>query len=94
MIVGGTSSAGPGDYTRTCVGALFLTVLTTVLIGHGASAADDADRLGRRSSCSRSPPTGGSGGCGTVYDAAAAGTQRPSARRRARPGNGANSQEH
>jgi ribose transport system permease protein len=39
VIVGGTIFGGPGDYTRTCVGALFLTVLTTVLIGHGASAA-------------------------------------------------------
>jgi len=39
VIVGGTVFGGPGDYTRTCVGALFLTVLTTVLIGHGASPA-------------------------------------------------------
>jgi ribose transport system permease protein len=39
VIVGGTVFGGPGDYTRTCVGALFLTVLTTVLVGHGASAA-------------------------------------------------------
>ena len=41
MIVGGTVFGGPGDYTRTCVGALFLTVLTTVLVGHGASSADE-----------------------------------------------------
>jgi ribose transport system permease protein len=39
VIVGGTVFGGPGDYTRTCVGALFLTVLTTVLIGHGATPA-------------------------------------------------------
>ena len=39
VIVGGTIFGGPGDYTRTCIGALFLTVLTTVLVGHGASAA-------------------------------------------------------
>jgi len=39
VIVGGTVFGGPGDYTRTCVGALFLTVLTTVLVGHGASPA-------------------------------------------------------
>jgi ribose transport system permease protein len=39
VIVGGTIFGGPGNYTRTCVGALFLTVLTEVLIGHGASAA-------------------------------------------------------
>ena len=41
VIVGGTVFGGPGDYTRTCVGALFLTVLTTVLIGHGVSPASE-----------------------------------------------------
>jgi ribose transport system permease protein len=41
VIVGGTVFGGPGDYTRTCIGALFLTVLTTVLVGHGASPADE-----------------------------------------------------
>ncbi len=41
VLVGGTVFGGPGDYTRTCVGALFLTVLTTVLVGHGASPADE-----------------------------------------------------
>jgi ribose transport system permease protein len=39
VIVGGTVFGGPGDYTRTCIGALFLTVLVTVLIGHGVSPA-------------------------------------------------------
>ncbi|MBX5442053.1 MAG: ABC transporter permease [Solirubrobacteraceae bacterium] len=39
VIVGGTIFGGPGDYTRTAVGALFITVLITVLIGHGASKA-------------------------------------------------------
>ena len=39
VIVGGTVFGGPGDYTRTSVGAIFLTVLTTVLVGHGASPA-------------------------------------------------------
>jgi ribose transport system permease protein len=39
VIVGGTIFGGPGDYTRTAIGALFLTVLITVLIGHGASKA-------------------------------------------------------
>jgi ribose transport system permease protein len=39
VIVGGTIFGGPGDYTRTTVGALFLTVLVTVLSGHGASPA-------------------------------------------------------
>lgn len=41
VIVGGTVFGGPGDYTRTCIGAIFLTVLTTVLVGHGASPADE-----------------------------------------------------
>jgi ribose transport system permease protein len=41
VIVGGTVFGGPGDYTRTCVGAIFLTVLTTVLVGHGASPAEE-----------------------------------------------------
>jgi ribose transport system permease protein len=41
VIVGGTVFGGPGDYTRTCVGAIFLTVLTTVLVGHGASPATE-----------------------------------------------------
>src|SRR5439155_771052 len=35
VIVGGTVFGGPGDYTRTCVVALFLTVLTSVPVGHG-----------------------------------------------------------
>jgi ribose transport system permease protein len=39
VIVGGTVFGGPGDYTRTAIGALFLTVLVTVLVGHGASKA-------------------------------------------------------
>ncbi len=41
VIVGGTVFGGPGDYTRTVVGALFVTVLDVVLIGHGASAATE-----------------------------------------------------
>jgi ribose transport system permease protein len=40
VIVGGTVFGGPGDYTRTVVGALFLAVLNTVLVGHGATAPD------------------------------------------------------
>jgi ribose transport system permease protein len=40
VIVGGTVFGGPGDYTRTVVGALFLAVLNTVLVGHGAAAQD------------------------------------------------------
>ena len=39
VIVGGTVFGGPGEYARTSIGALFLTVLVTVLIGHGASPA-------------------------------------------------------
>jgi ribose transport system permease protein len=41
VIVGGTVFGGPGDYTRTAIGALFLTVLVTVLVGHGASKATE-----------------------------------------------------
>jgi ribose transport system permease protein len=40
VIVGGTAFGGPGDYSRTVVGALFVTVVTTVLVGHGADSAD------------------------------------------------------
>ncbi|HWV87609.1 MAG TPA: ABC transporter permease [Capillimicrobium sp.] len=39
VIVGGTVFGGPGDYTRTALGALFITLLITVLVGHGASKA-------------------------------------------------------
>jgi ribose transport system permease protein len=40
VIVGGTIFGGPGDYLRTVVGSLFLTVLSIVLVGHGTSSAD------------------------------------------------------
>jgi ribose transport system permease protein len=40
VVVGGTVFGGPGDYTRTVIGTLFLSVLMVVLIGHGADAAD------------------------------------------------------
>jgi ribose transport system permease protein len=40
VIVGGTVFGGPGDYTRTVVGALFLTVVNVVLVGEGAIPAD------------------------------------------------------
>jgi len=40
VIVGGTTGGGPGDYTRTVVGALLLTMVTTVLVGHGLTSAD------------------------------------------------------
>jgi ribose transport system permease protein len=41
VIVGGTTFMGAhGDYTHTVVGALFLTVLTTILIGKGYDQAD------------------------------------------------------
>lgn len=39
VIVGGTALGARGDYWRTVVGALLLTVLTTVLIGNGYSEA-------------------------------------------------------
>lgn len=40
VIVGGTTFGARGDYWRTVVGALLLTVLTTVLVGKGYSTAD------------------------------------------------------
>ena len=37
VLVGGTSLVGArGDYWRTVLGALILTLITTVLVGHGA----------------------------------------------------------
>jgi ribose transport system permease protein len=40
VLVGGTSLVGArGDYWRTVLGALILTLITTLLIGHGASTA-------------------------------------------------------
>jgi ribose transport system permease protein len=41
VIVGGTSIVGArGDYWRTVLGALIITVLTTVLLGHGYGIGD------------------------------------------------------
>jgi ribose transport system permease protein len=40
VIVGGTVFGGPGDYTRTVIGALFISLLTIVVVGHGAGQAD------------------------------------------------------
>jgi ribose transport system permease protein len=40
VIVGGTVFGGPGDYARTVLGALFLTVVNFVLVGEGATPAD------------------------------------------------------
>ncbi len=40
VIVGGTVFGGPGDYWRTMVGALLLTVLSTVILGLGFTIAD------------------------------------------------------
>jgi ribose transport system permease protein len=40
VLVGGTSLVGArGDYWRTVLGALILTLITTVLVGHGAGQA-------------------------------------------------------
>lgn len=39
VLVGGTIFGGPGDYTRTLIGALLLSLLTIVLVGHGADQA-------------------------------------------------------
>jgi ribose transport system permease protein len=41
VIVGGTLFGGPGDYTRTVIGVLFMTTLTTVIVGHGATPSDE-----------------------------------------------------
>lgn len=40
VIIGGTVFGGPGDYTRTVIGAIFLNVISVVLVGHGATEAD------------------------------------------------------
>ncbi|MBV9003988.1 MAG: ABC transporter permease [Solirubrobacterales bacterium] len=40
VIVGGTAFGARGDYWRTVLGALVLTVLSTVLVGKGYSSAD------------------------------------------------------
>lgn len=40
VVVGGTSLVGArGDYWRTVLGALILTLITTILVGHGAGEA-------------------------------------------------------
>jgi ribose transport system permease protein len=42
VIVGGTAFGGArGDYTHTVLGALILTELTTILVGHGFGPADE-----------------------------------------------------
>ncbi|MER6560580.1 ABC transporter permease [Streptomyces sp. NPDC001027] len=40
VVLGGTAFGGPGSYTRTTVGVLLLTVVSTVLVGLGFSEAD------------------------------------------------------
>lgn len=41
VIVGGTAITGSrGDYTHTVVGALILTLLSTILVGHGYDTSD------------------------------------------------------
>lgn len=39
VLVGGTIFGGPGDYTRTMVGALLITTVNIVLVAHGAGSA-------------------------------------------------------
>lgn len=47
VIVGGTSITGArGDYWRTVLGALIITVLSTVLLGHGYSIGDQQIAFG------------------------------------------------
>ncbi|HEY6758767.1 MAG TPA: ABC transporter permease [Baekduia sp.] len=40
VIIGGTIFGGPGDYLRTVIGALFLAVVNSVLVGSGGTAPD------------------------------------------------------
>lgn len=40
VIVGGTTMDGRGDYLRTCIAAVLLTVLQSILIGFGFTTAD------------------------------------------------------
>lgn len=40
VILGGTAFGGPGSYTRTTVGVLLLTTVSTVLVGLGFQEAD------------------------------------------------------
>lgn len=40
VMIGGTAFGGPGDYTRTVVGATMLTIVTTVLVGYGLGTSD------------------------------------------------------
>ncbi|MDQ1042368.1 ABC transporter permease [Streptomyces sp. V4I2] len=40
VVLGGTAFGGPGSYTRTTVGVLLLTVVSTVLVGMGFQEAD------------------------------------------------------
>lgn len=47
VVIGGTSIIGArGDYWRSVLGALILTVVTTLLIGHGYQPADQTILLG------------------------------------------------
>jgi ribose transport system permease protein len=46
VIVGGTAFGARGDYSRTILGALLITVLSTVLLGHGLTAAQQQTIFG------------------------------------------------
>jgi ribose transport system permease protein len=41
VLAGGTVFGGPGDYLRTMIGALFVTVVDVVLVGYGATMGDE-----------------------------------------------------
>lgn len=48
VLVGGTSLVGArGDYWRTVLGALIMTLVTTILVGHGAGEALQEIPVGR-----------------------------------------------
>lgn len=46
VLVGGTVFGGPGDYARTMVGALLVTLLNVLLVAHGAGQAHQQILIG------------------------------------------------
>jgi len=46
VIVGGTVAGGPGDYIKTVIGAVLITLVSTVFIGNGFTPADRQILLG------------------------------------------------
>ena len=67
VIVGGTVFGGPGDYTRTVVGALFLTVVNPCSSATARRRPTSRSSTALRSS-SPSPSTAANAGCAIAYD--------------------------